>query len=417
MSSRRAGITAGALALALCGPALAGDGSDFDNDALLGPEGTECSYCVPNPPDELGPPFEFDWSVGLRGGVRDDGTGNGPTYEIVALPEFSLQQETIRGGYNFGISGEITHELEGDPRIGSVTVTAGGRYDLDELTTLESKLDLTVSQDGPSDSDQPVNVLTAPLEVSGNAEASASRDLGAFVVELRGSAGRDVFGETTYTDATTTSNEYQNTTTWGAGTRLGYKLAPGLVAFIDGAADAEQYDVDSPALLVKLDNVTYATRAGLSFKPSEVLDLEGSIGWGYRDFVDDTLDDFSAMLYGAKAEFSPNDALTLSGELTTTISSPGTTSGATAKLEYAATGALSYQLNSWLKLRASADWSAAGYEGIDTKETSWGLGVGADYLLNEHADLTADYSFERSETTPEPATDEHQVTLGVRFHR
>lgn len=417
MSSRRAGITAGALALALCGRAFAGDGSDFSNDALLGPEGTECSYCVPNPPDEVGPPFQFDWSVGLRGGVRDDGSGTGPTYEVVALPEFSLQQETIRGGYNLGVSGEISHELEGDPRIGSVTATAGGRYDLDELTTLEGNLDLTISQDDPNDSDLPVNVVTAPLEISANVEASASRDLGAFVVELRGSAGRDVFGETLYDDASTTSNEHQNTTTWGAGARLGYKLTPGLMAFIDGEADAEQYDLASPTLLVKLDNVTYATRAGLTFKPSDVLELEGSIGWGYRDFVDDTLDDFSAMLYGAKATFRPNETLTLSGELTTAISSPGTTSGATAKLEYAATGALSYQLNPWLRLRASADWSTAGYEGIDTKESSWGGGVGADYLLNEHTDLTADYSFERSETSPSPATDEHQVTVGVRFHR
>lgn len=417
MSSRRAGITAGALALALCGHAMAGDGSDFSNEALLGPEGAECSYCVPNPPDEYGPPFQFDWSVGLRGGVRDDGSGNGPTYEIVALPEVSLQQETIRGGYNFGISGEISQKLGGDPRLGSITATAGGTYSLDELTTLEGKLDLTVSQEDPDDSDQPVNVATAPLEVSGNAEGSIRRDFGPLLIELRGSAGRDVVGETTYDDDTTTSSEYRNTTTWGTGVRLGYRLAPGLVAFIDGEADAEQYDVDSPTLLTKLDNVTYATRTGLTFKPSEVLELEGSIGWGYRDFVDEALDDFSAMLYGAKAEFRPNETLTLTAELNTTISSPGTTSGATAKLEYAATGALSYQLNPWLRLRASADWSTAGYQGIDTKESSWGVGVGADYLLNEHTDLTADYSFERSETTPEPATDEHQVTVGVRFHR
>ena len=417
MSSCRAVITAGALALMLCASALAGDGSDFANDALLGLEGTECSYCTPNPPEEVGPPFQFDWSVGLRGGVRDDGSGAGPVYEVVALPEFSLRQETIRGGYNFGISGEISQRVDGDPRLGSVTATAGGAYSLDELTTLEGKFDLTVSQDDPDDADQPVNVATAPLEVSGNAEGSIRRDFGPLLIELRGSAGRDVIGETTYDDETTTSNEYQNTTTWGAGARLGYKLMPGMVAFIDGAADAEQYDTDSPTLLTKLDNVTYATRAGLTFRPSEVLQVEGSIGWGYRDFVDETLSDFSAMLYGAKAEFRPNDTLTLTAELNTTISSPGTTSGAVAKLEHAATGALSYQLNPWLRLRASAGWSMARYEGIDTRENKWGVGVGADYLLNEHTDLTADYSFERSETTPEPATDEHQVTVGVRFHR
>ncbi len=416
MSPCRAGIAAGALALTLCGPAFAGDGSDFANNALTGPE-AECTYCVPNPPDEVGPPFQFDWSVGLRGGVRDDGSGEGPIYEVVALPEVSLQQETIRGGYNFGISGEISQKLDGDPRLGSVTATAGGSYALDEQTTLEGKIDLTLSQDDPEDTDQPVNVATAPLEISGNAEASVRRDFGPVLISLRGSAGRDVVGETTYDDDTASSNDYQNTTTWGAGARLGYRLAPGLMAFIDGEAVAEQYDIASPTLLVKLDNTTYATRTGLTFRPSEVLELEGSVGWGYRDFVDSTLDDFSAMLYGAKAEFSPSETLALTGELTTVISSPGTTSGATAKLTYTAEGTLAYQLNPWLRLRASADWSTASYEDIDTKESKWGVGLGADYLLNEHTDLTADYGFERSETTPEPATDEHQVLVGVRFHR
>lgn len=415
MSSFRAGIAAGACALALSGPVLAGDGSDFVNNALLGPE-AECSYCVPNPPDEAGPPFQFDWSVGLRGGVSTGGSGEGPVYEVVALPQFALRQETIRGGYDLGISAEISQKAGGDPRLGSVTATAGGRYDLDELTTLEGRLDLSLSQDDPDGRDQPVNVATAPLEVSGNAEASVTRDFGPLLIKLRGSAGREVVGETTYDDDTTSSNDDQNTTRWGAGARLGYKLAPGLLAFIDGEAIAEQYDVASP-LLAKLDNTTYATRAGLTLRPSQALELEGSIGWGHRDFVDGTLDDFSAMLYGARAQFRPSETLTLGGEFSTTISSPGTTSGATAKLAYAATGTLAYQLNPWLRLRASADWSTARYEGIATEEHKWGAGIGADYLVNEHTDLTADYSFERSQTTPEPPTDEHRVTVGVRFHR
>ena len=74
-------------------------------------------------------------------------------------------------------------------------------------------------------------------------------------------------------------------------------------------------------------------------------------------------------------------------------------------------------MNPWLKLRADAQWSEAHYQGIDSDEYKWGLGAGADYLLNEHTDLTADYSFLRTEKTPDPATDEHQVTVGVKFHR
>ena len=141
---------------------------------------------------------------------------------------------------------------------------------------------------------------------------------------MRGRAAREVYGETTYDDDSTTDNTFQNTTGYGAGARLGYELTPGLVAFVDVEADYLAYDVPSPSLLVKLDNVTYAGRGGLSARFSETLELEGSLGLGYTDLSDGTLSDFSAVLYDAKATFRPDETLTLTGAFTTTISQPGT---------------------------------------------------------------------------------------------
>ncbi len=395
-----------------------GDGSDFNNADLTRDTATGCENCRATPPYEWGDaPFDLDWSLGLRGGIKDDGTGDGPTYELIALPSFTLRHDTIRGGYDVGLKGELTYDVEGSARIGSVTGTAGGEYKFDALTTLAGRADVTVSQDDPDSSDYAPNVTSAPLVVSGSGEASVARDLGAFNLALRGSAGREIYGETVYDDNSTSSNDFQNTTGYGAGSRLGYELTPGLVAFIDTEADYLAYDQPSPSLLVKLDNVTYAGRGGLSAKFSQTLELEGSLGLGYTDFADSSLLDFSAVLYDAKATFRPDETLTLTGAFTTTISQPGTTSGATAKLTYAAVGEASYQVNPWLKLRADAQWSEAHYQGIDNDEYKWGFGAGADYLLNEHTDLTADYSFLRTEKTPDPATDEHQLTLGVEFHR
>lgn len=391
-----------------------GDGSETNNADLTGNPATDCANCVATPPYEWGnAPYDLDWSLGLRGGIKDDGTGAGRTYELIALPSVTLRHETIRGGYDVGLSGELTYEVDGNARIDSITSTAGGEYELDALTTLAGRGNISMSQDDP---DAP-NVASEPLVVSGDGEVSAARDLGAFNLAVRGSAGREIYGETVYDDNSTLDNSFQNTTAYGAGARLGYELTPGLVAFVDSEADYLAYDAPSPSLLVRLDNVTYAGRAGLNAKFSETLELEGSLGMGYTDFADGTLSDFSAVLYDARAVFRPDETLTLTGAFTTTISQPGTTSGATAKLTYAATGQVEYLVNPWLKLRADAQWSEAHYQGIDNDEYKWGFGAGADYLLNEHTDLTADYSFLRTEKTPDPATDEHQVTLGVKFHR
>jgi len=424
MRTRRAGIAVSAMALTvLAFPAGAGeftplgDGSSTNNADLLGTPAIDCVNCTTTPPYEADTPFDLDWSLGLRGGIKDDGTGDGPTYELIALPSATFTHQTIRGGYDVGVSGELGYELDGSARIGSITGTAGGTYKLDALTTLAGRGNLTVSQDDPDGPDYASNVASAPIVISGDGEVSAARDLGAFNLAVRGRAAREVYGETTYDDNSTSDNTFQNTTAYGAGARLGYELTPGLVAFVDLEADYLAYDVPSPSLLVKLDNVTYAGRGGLNAKFSETFELEGSLGLGYTDLIDGSLGDFSAVLYDAKATFRPDETLTLSGAFTTTISQPGTTSGATAKLTYAATGQLEYLVNPWLKLRADAQWSEAHYQGIDSVETNLGFGVGADYLLNEHTDLTADYSFLRTEKTPDPATDEHQVTVGVKFHR
>lgn len=424
MRTRRAGIAVSAMALTLLSvPAGAGefiplgDGSASNNADLLGDPAITCTNCSATTPYEADTPFDIDWSLGLRGGIRDDGTGQAPTYELIALPSVTLKQQTIRGGYDVGLSGELSYKVDGSARIDSISGTAGGEYKLDALTTLMGRGNIRASQDDPSDPDYASNVASAPVVLSGDGEISASRDLGAFNLAIRGSAGREVYGETVYDDNSTSDNIFQNTTAYGAGARLGYQLTPGLVAFIDMEADYLTFDAPSPSLLVKLDNVTYAGRGGLSARFNETLELEGSLGLGYTDLSDGTLSDFSAVLYDAKATFRPDETLTLTGALTTKISQPGTTSGATAKLTYTATGQVEYLVNPWLKLRADAQWSEAHYQGIDSEETSWGFGAGADYLLNERTDLTADYSFLRTEKTAAPATDEHQVTLGVKFHR
>ncbi len=399
------------------GLALAGDGSAYNNPDLLDDPAPGCDRCEPNIPAEPYDPFyDVDWSLALRGGVTYDGNG-APSYELIALPSATLKHQTIRGGYDVGLDGEISYTLDGDPRLDKITGTAGGTYQLDSVTQLEGRGNLTLSQDDAGDPDYDTNVASAPVVVSGDVEASLVRDLGPFEATLRGTASRTVYGETVYDDDSTADNSFQNTTSYGSGARLGYHITPVLTAFVDAEAVAEQYDEPSPNLLVKLDNLDYAARAGLSAKYGETFELEGSLGLGYVDFGDETLTDFSAVLYDARITFRPDETLALTGSLTTTVSAPGTASDATAKVEYEATGAVSYLVNPWLRLRADAQWSATHFEGIDSAETSWGFGTGLDYLLNEHTDLTADYSYTHTEPSPDPATEEHQVTVGVTFHR
>jgi hypothetical protein len=392
-----------------------GDGSDYNNGDLVRDDTSGCENCDRLPHESDGPAFDLDWQLGLRGAVTQN--NDGTKVEFLALPEVTLTHNTMRGGYSVGASSELSYDLDGNARVDSLTLNGSADYHFDAVSSASLKGSFTLSQDDPSSSDYASNVASAPLVLGGQVQATATRDLGIGEAEVRGNAGRTVYGETTYDDASTSSNDYQNTSVAGVGGRFGYRLTPGLTAFVDGQADYEAYDEASPSLLVKLDNVTYEARAGLNFKALTVLELEGSLGLGYRDFADGSLNDFTAVLYDGKAIFRPDETLTLTGTFSTSLESPGTTSGATAKVTYAATGEAAYQVNPWLRLRGSAGWSEAHYQGIATDEYKWNVGVGADYLLNEHMDATADYTFSRSTTTPDPTEDEQRVMLGLNIHR
>ena len=155
MGTSRSGIAASAMALALLAvPSAAGefnplgDGSDTNNADLTRDTTTGCENCRATPPYEWGDAlFDLDWSLGLRGGITDDGTG--PTYQLIALPSFTLRHDTIRGGYDVGLKGELTYDVDGSARVDSITGTAGGEYALDALTTLAGRGNVSISQDDP----------------------------------------------------------------------------------------------------------------------------------------------------------------------------------------------------------------------------------------------------------------------------
>ena len=86
-------------------------------------------------------------------------------------------------------------------------------------------------------------------------------------------------------------------------------------------------------------------------------------------------------------------------------------------MSYLANARVGYTVNSWLALRAAANWSTARFEGSTATETGYGYGFGADYRLNRHTALTADYGYDHSDSTLNGVDDAHRITMGVTVSR
>jgi hypothetical protein len=322
----------------------------------------------------------------------------------------------LRGGYQASASAEIVGSTLEEARLAAASVSTSGDYRLDELTLLEGTANFDFSQASAAAPGVDPTILMQPQVISGDAEASISRDMGPLVFTNRISGSRTVYGPTTLVGPLVVDNTHQSNWTVGAGSRAGYGITPVLTAFVDGTVGYQFYDAPSPTLLVKLDAADYQVRSGVSVNWHELLEAEVALGYGLRRFAEPMLGTASALLYDASLTLRPDETLELKGAFTTSFGAPGPDAGGTARLEYAATGEIGYVVNSWLKLRTAIGWSHATLIGTPDSETRWTAGVGADYLLNEFTSLTADYAYAYGQATPDPAEEAHRLTIGITFH-
>ena len=393
-----------------------GDGSDYSNADLVRDATSACENCAPSPPHDFNEPFfDIDWSLALRGSYVN--TTSGSYFEASAVPSVTLRHDTLRGGYEVSASAEVVRSTLEEARVAALRAGVSGDYKFDAVTSISGDLDLSLTRAGARGPGVSPTNAVQPLVIAGAGNIAVARDFGPFVVSGRLDGSRTLYGPTTLTDMSLTDNSSQSNWTAGAGLRLGYRVTPILVAFVDGSVGYQRYDAVSPIYLVALDAVDYQARVGLAAAWNETLEAEASVGLGLRRFDEPALGEVASLLYDASVTYRPDETVELKGALKTTFGAPGPSSGGTARLEHAATLDAAYQVNPWLRLRASAGWTQAQLVGTATTEHGYDAGVGADYTLNEFTTVTADYGYRYAETTPNPGEESHRVTLGVTFSR
>jgi len=395
---------------------LAGDGSGSNNPDLLHGIASDCPHCLDGAPHEWdAPPFALDWTLGLRGSyVQSGGEGR---FEALAVPRVSLRHDFLRGSYSVDATAEVSRGSDADLRLNTLRIDSAGEVALAPSLTLSGSAAVALTQPRADSSGYPTGTVRASQEISGSLAGAAAYDFGPVTATLSGSGSRSVYGPTTLADTSSIDNSANDNWRAGAALRLGYEVTPMLTAFVEAGAAVQFFDVASPDYGVRLDATDYSVKTGLAADWGEVLAADASVGLGLRQFSEAPVDDIVSTLYDAALTFRPDETLLLRGGLATTIDAPGPNASAAAKVEYAAIGAAEYQVNPWLRLRASAGASYALFSDSTASETGYDLGVGADYLLNESMSLAGDYAYALTLPSSGATDEEHRVTLGVTLRR
>ena len=369
--------------------------------------------------DENAPAAEqlsgIDWSVGLRGSYAANTlTGGKPSLSLTPEASLTLGGESSTTVYAAG--SELTVDGAGQARVADLHAGVTGNLRLGPTTTLAGSINGKLTQADPNDSSLPVNTLIAPLVLDGTAQGIARQNMGKVDATLTLDGERKVVGPTTLDDLSTIDNADKSYWQGGATLRLGYELTPLLSAFVEGEASVQKFDAPDPTLLTYLDGRTYQLRTGVSFVQGSIISAEASIGRGWLDYVDGSLTDTQDWVYNASVTVKPDETVSLTGALETTLG-PSTNTPGDTDVGYLLSGAASYNVNPWLTLRATGSWDRT--VTLGTGDDSWGLdaGVGLDYRSSRHIVWSADYSWSRDYAPPTPLNDTHTVSVGVRVNR
>ena len=365
--------------------------------------------------DEADPNTGIDWSVALRGSYASN-TITGGQAGLSLVPEASL---TLAGGSSLSrlsAGSDLTVNGAGQVRIADLHAGAESSFRLGATTTLDGAINASLTQADPNASGLPVNTLTAPLVLDGTIRGSVMQDFDKIDLKLTLDGRRLAKGPTTLDDLSTIDNANESYWEGGATLRVGYEVTPLLSAFVEGEASVQKFDAPSPTLLKYLDGRTYQLRAGVSYVQGTVLSAEASVGRAWLDYFDGTITDTQSWVYNGSVTFKPDQTLSLTGSLETTLG-PSTTVAGDTDVGYTLGASASYDVNPWLTLRGAAGWDHTVMLG--TNDVAWGYeaGAGLDYQSARHVVWTADYLYSRDYAPPAPLSDTHKVTVGVKVQR
>lgn len=363
------------------------------------------------PPEPAAPVFDIELDLGLRGSFE---TSEGETrQEFLIVPEASFSRDGSQYQLAMEAVAEIARGEEDAVELRALRLSVASDFALNRDTDLSGAAEFALAQNGPLDLE--AGIAQAPQSLYGALDGTVTRRFGKLEATVRGSAERALYGEGESESGEVIEGSLDNVTTLSGGLRLGLALSPVITVFGDASLEHDDYDRASEALLVELDGDTYALRAGFSGNWREVVLAEASIGIGQRHFADESLQPVTTTLYDASVTYRFDETTALTASVGTEIAPPSAaTAEESTRIAYSADLDFTRAVNSWLALRASAAWSLETVEGEPSDQEA-GFGVGADYRFNQHAGVSADYGFTRTESPDEPPEEAHRVTVGLQL--
>lgn len=367
------------------------------------------------PTEEGAPPFEIDWSLGLRGTQISSSDGN--SFSAHLRPELDLR--SLGNVVDTHINAHVELARGSDPQItpttAAISITAGSQ--LNENTRVEGEASLKFDRELLGTPGFDPQIIRPADITTGHIDAGMAHRFGQFNLRLNGQIERVAYGATERRDTGTTDNSDQNR--WSAeGTlRLGYQITPIVEVYGEGQLGRHWFDQAGKSSGQFADAYTRNVKMGVSGNWQERITAHAAVGMGQYIFTSATQPEVTARLYEAGVTWRPDPTLSVTGLLARNIEPTGADSAGSVRVIDSAKLSASYQVNNALALRTSSELAHSRVENSGETEDRRSAGLGADYGLNTRTKLSADYNYAHRTNSATGTFDSHQLSVGVTLKR
>ncbi len=211
-------------------------------------------------------------------------------------------------------------------------------------------------------------------------------------------------------------DEDRDLTTYRATGRALFGLSSRLDAFVEGFGVWRDARLDVDRTGVNRDSETYGVNAGISIAVTEKLSGEVSVG-GFDFKADDpTLDDFAAISAGANLRWAPRERTTVTfGAFRGNVNT--IRNGASGRVDTRFGLGINQTLRHNVRARARVGYRRRDFRTSDDQfERDLSFRIGAEYVLNRHIAIEADYSYVTRQSTVEADEfNDNRFGVGLAF--
>ena len=360
-------------------------------------------------------------AIEIGGIATDNAAGTEEKQGAIGLavaPEISIRSEDERHEIAADARGEgIFYDSdEFDTLTGDARIAA--RYELTSRTSVAAEAGYARFTEGFTDPDTPGGAAERPVVQELDAALGVEQRVGRFAIAATGFAGRSMHDDVPLSGGGTASREELDNTEYGVRVRTGYQATASLTPFTEVAIGRRDMDQNVDDSGFQRSSVWGELSGGIVIARGTKLTGELSLGYRHEDLEDDLLEDVDVFLANASILWSPRRLTEVRFDLSTETQ-PTSVPDVSATVLYAGTLTLARRLTPRIRVEAGGgleyetpigdeDWEDLTFRGF----------AGASYSFSRITSIQARYEYDATESTlPDGDSDEHAVTLRVRFQR